>query len=120
MPSNTESFDRAKSLIPGGVNSPVRAFGSVGGTPRFLVSAKGAHVTDVEGREYVDLVASWGPALLGHAHPATVEAVQQAAARASPSAPRRRGRRSSLSSSSPGSRPRSRSSASSRPAPRPP
>jgi glutamate-1-semialdehyde 2,1-aminomutase len=81
MPSNTESFDRAKSLIPGGVNSPVRAFGSVGGTPRFLVSAKGAHVTDVEGREYVDLVASWGPALLGHAHPATVEAVQQAAAR---------------------------------------
>jgi len=81
MTSNTSSFDRARALIPGGVNSPVRAFGSVGGTPRFLVSAKGAMVTDVEGREYVDLVASWGPALLGHAHPATVEAVQAAAAR---------------------------------------
>ncbi|MCW4384444.1 glutamate-1-semialdehyde 2,1-aminomutase [Salinibacterium sp. SYSU T00001] len=81
MATNTASFDRARALIPGGVNSPVRAFGSVGGTPRFLVSASGAMVTDVEGREYVDLVASWGPALLGHAHPATVEAVQSAAAR---------------------------------------
>lgn len=79
MSTNLESFASAKALIPGGVNSPVRAFGSVGGTPRFLVSAKGAYVTDVEGREYVDLVASWGPALLGHAHPQTVEAVQRAA-----------------------------------------
>jgi glutamate-1-semialdehyde 2,1-aminomutase len=81
MTTNTQSFDAARALIPGGVNSPVRAYGSVGGTPRFLVCAKGAYVTDVEGREYVDLVASWGPALLGHAHPATVEAVQQAASR---------------------------------------
>ena len=59
----------------------MRAFGSVGGTPRFLVSARGPYVTDVEGREYVDLVGSWGPAILGHAHPAVVEAVQEAAAR---------------------------------------
>ncbi len=78
---NDAAFARAKAAIPGGVNSPVRAFGSVGGTPRFLVSARGATVTDVEGREYVDLVMSWGPGLLGHAHPAVVQAVQQAAAR---------------------------------------
>jgi glutamate-1-semialdehyde 2,1-aminomutase len=63
------------------VNSPVRAFGSVGGTPRSIASARGATITDVEGREYVDLVMSWGPALLGHAHPAVVEAVRQAAGR---------------------------------------
>lgn len=79
--TNGQLFSRAKNSIPGGVNSPVRAYGSVGGTPRFLTSAKGAYVTDAEGREYVDLVASWGPAILGHAHPGTVEAVQQAAAR---------------------------------------
>ncbi len=78
---NDAAFARAKGVIPGGVNSPVRAFGSVGGSPRFLVSARGATVTDVEGREYVDLVMSWGPALLGHAHPAVVEAVQLAASR---------------------------------------
>lgn len=81
MPTSQESFDRARALIPGGVNSPVRAYGSVGGTPRFLASARGAYVTDVDGREYVDLVGSWGPAILGHAHPAVVEAVQAAAAR---------------------------------------
>lgn len=79
--TNDQLFGRAKKSIPGGVNSPVRAYGSVGGTPRFLTSAKGAYVTDAEGRDYVDLVASWGPAILGHAHPGTVEAVQQAAAR---------------------------------------
>ncbi|HEY4225369.1 MAG TPA: glutamate-1-semialdehyde 2,1-aminomutase [Pseudolysinimonas sp.] len=78
---NDAAFSRAKAAIPGGVNSPVRAYGSVGGTPRFLVSARGASVTDVEGREYVDLVMSWGPALLGHAHPAVVDAVQRAASR---------------------------------------
>ncbi|SDQ19187.1 glutamate-1-semialdehyde 2,1-aminomutase [Leucobacter chromiiresistens] len=72
---------RAARVIPGGVNSPVRAYGSVGGTPRFLVSGSGPYVTDVDGNEYVDLVASWGPALLGHAHPAVVDAVQQTAAR---------------------------------------
>ena len=78
---NDAAFARAKAAIPGGVNSPVRAFGSVGGTPRFVVSARGATITDIEGREYVDLVMSWGPALLGHAHPAVVEAVRQAAGR---------------------------------------
>lgn len=78
---NDELFDAARSVTPGGVNSPVRAYGSVGGTPRFLTSARGATVTDAAGREYVDLVASWGPALLGHAHPEVVAAVQEAAAR---------------------------------------
>ncbi|UNX54729.1 glutamate-1-semialdehyde 2,1-aminomutase [Georgenia sp. TF02-10] len=76
-----ELFARARRVIPGGVSSPVRAFGSVGGDPRFLAAARGPRVTDVEGREYVDLVASWGPALLGHAHPEVVAAVQAAAAR---------------------------------------
>ncbi|WP_353808271.1 glutamate-1-semialdehyde 2,1-aminomutase [Agromyces sp. SYSU T00194] len=78
---NAELFDRARRAIPGGVNSPVRAYGSVGGTPRFLVAARGATVTDVEGREYVDLVAGWGPAILGHADPRVIEAVQDAASR---------------------------------------
>ncbi len=72
---------RAARVIPGGVSSPVRAYGSVGGTPRFLVSGHGPYVTDVDGNEYVDLVASWGPALLGHAHPVVTEAVQEAVAR---------------------------------------
>ena len=78
---SAEQFARARAALPGGVNSPVRAYGSVGGTPRFLVSARGPYVTDADGREYVDLVCSWGPMILGHAHPAVVEAVQQAAAR---------------------------------------
>ncbi len=80
-PLSAALFDRARGLIPGGVNSPVRAFGSVGGTPRFLASASGPYVTDVDGHEYVDLVCSWGPAILGHAHPDVVAAVQAAAAR---------------------------------------
>ena len=79
--TNTSLFEAARAVIPGGVDSPVRAFGSVGGTPRFIASAGGAHVTDAEGRSYVDLVGSWGPALLGHAHPEVVAAVQAAAAR---------------------------------------
>ncbi len=79
--TNTALFKAARAVIPGGVDSPVRAFGSVGGTPRFIASASGAHVTDVEGRRYLDLVGSWGPALLGHAHPGVVAAVQAAAAR---------------------------------------
>jgi glutamate-1-semialdehyde 2,1-aminomutase len=74
-------FDRAAAVIPGGVNSPVRAFNGVGGDPLFLVSASGPRVTDSGGREYVDLVGSWGPALLGHAHPEVIAAVQEAAAR---------------------------------------
>ncbi|MDN5571953.1 MAG: aminotransferase class III-fold pyridoxal phosphate-dependent enzyme, partial [Propionibacteriaceae bacterium] len=76
-----EVYARACSVIPGGVSSPVRAFGSVGGTPVFLASASGPHVVDVFGRTYVDLVCSWGPALLGHAHPQVVDAVVAAAAR---------------------------------------
>ncbi len=79
--TNAELFARAQAAIPGGVNSPVRAFRSVGGTPRFLVSARGPYVTDAEGREYVDLVAGWGPAILGHADPRVVRAVTDAAAR---------------------------------------
>src|SRR5690606_33292772 len=79
--NNDDLFDRAKLSIPGGVNSPVRAFGSVGGTPRFLVKASGATVTDADGTEYLDLVGSWGPAILGHAHPDVVRAVQDAATR---------------------------------------
>jgi glutamate-1-semialdehyde 2,1-aminomutase len=76
---NDDLFSAAREVIPGGVNSPVRAYGSVGGTPRFLASASGATVTDAAGTTYVDLVASWGPALLGHAHPEIVAAVQEAA-----------------------------------------
>ncbi len=76
-----EVFQSARNVIPGGVSSPVRAFGSVGGVPRFVASARGPFITDVAGREYVDLVMSWGPGLLGHAHPEVVDAVQQAAAR---------------------------------------
>ncbi|WP_431801519.1 glutamate-1-semialdehyde 2,1-aminomutase [Microbacterium sp. bgisy203] len=81
MTTNDALFARAQAVIPGGVDSPVRAYGSVGGTPRFLTSAAGAEVTDAEGRRYIDLVASWGPALLGHAHPEVVAAVTEAAAR---------------------------------------
>jgi glutamate-1-semialdehyde 2,1-aminomutase len=74
-------FARAQRVTPGGVNSPVRAFGAVGGTPRFMTQGQGAYLTDADGRRYVDLVASWGPLLLGHAHPAVVEAVTAAARR---------------------------------------
>ncbi|MEE1617950.1 glutamate-1-semialdehyde 2,1-aminomutase [Brachybacterium sp. J153] len=76
-----ELFARARRVIPSGVNSPVRAFGSVGGTPPFLTSAKGALLTDADGTEYVDLVGSWGPMILGHAHEGVVEAVREAAGR---------------------------------------
>jgi len=76
-----ELFERARSVTPGGVNSPVRAFNAVGGTPRFIASARGAWLTDVDGNEYVDLICSWGPMLLGHAHPEVVAAVQAAVAR---------------------------------------
>lgn len=81
MTTNEQLFDAARAIIPGGVDSPVRAFGSVGGAPRFIDSAAGASVTDATGRRFVDLVGSWGPALLGHSHPAVVAAVQEAAAR---------------------------------------
>lgn len=71
-------FSEAVRFIPGGVNSPVRAFGSVGETPRFIASAKGAHMTDVDGNTYLDFVGSWGPMILGHNHPAVLEAVLEA------------------------------------------
>lgn len=76
---SAELFAAAKNVIPGGVNSPVRGFGSVGGQTRFIAKAQGSHLTDVDGNDYVDLVGSWGPMLLGHAHPAVVEAVKKAA-----------------------------------------
>lgn len=74
-------FDRAREVIPGGVNSPVRAFRGVGGVPRFIDEAKGAWLTDVDGNRYVDLICSWGPMILGHAHPDVLDAVTQAAAK---------------------------------------
>ncbi len=79
MTKNAELFGRAPRSIPGGVNSPVRAFRSVGGTPRFLTRARGAYTWDADGKQYVDYVGSWGPAILGHAHPEVIEAVQRAA-----------------------------------------
>jgi len=78
-PVSAELFERAQAVTPGGVNSPVRAFRAVGGTPRFMVSGSGAYLTDADGRRYVDLVSSWGPMILGHAHPDVVAAVAAAA-----------------------------------------
>jgi len=77
--ANLDLFDRARRVIPGGVNSPVRAFGSVGGTPYFVDRAEGPYVWDAEGRRYIDYVQSYGPGILGHAHPAVLEAVTRAA-----------------------------------------
>jgi glutamate-1-semialdehyde 2,1-aminomutase len=76
-----ELFERAKEKIPGGVNSPVRAFQSVGMIPRFIRSAKGDRITDVDGNEYIDYVCSWGPGILGHAHPQVIQKVQEACER---------------------------------------
>ncbi|MDO8298600.1 glutamate-1-semialdehyde 2,1-aminomutase [Lacisediminimonas sp.] len=78
---NDQLFTRAQITTPGGVNSPVRAFRSVGGTPRFITHAQGPHFWDADGRRYIDYIGSWGPAIVGHAHPQVVAAVQQAAAR---------------------------------------
>jgi glutamate-1-semialdehyde 2,1-aminomutase len=78
-PASAGLFDRAHVVTPGGVNSPVRAFRAVGGTPRFMVRGEGPYLWDADDRRYVDLVCSWGPMILGHAHPAVLEAVQQAA-----------------------------------------
>jgi glutamate-1-semialdehyde 2,1-aminomutase len=78
--ASAKLFADASDLIPGGVNSPVRAFNSVGGTPRFITSANGYWLTDADGNRYIDLVGSWGPMILGHAHPDVVAAVQRAAA----------------------------------------
>ena len=75
---NEAAFERARRVIPGGVNSPVRAFRAVGGTPRFIAKAKGAYLEDVEGKRFVDYIGSWGPMILGHGHPAVLEAVHRA------------------------------------------
>jgi len=79
--NNEKLYERARRVIPGGVNSPVREFRAVGGTPRFFQRAAGAHLWDAEGRRYIDYVGSWGPMLLGHTHPSVVAAVEAAAAR---------------------------------------
>ena len=71
-------FEKSLEKIPGGVNSPVRAFGSVGGSPLFIKNAKASHIYDVDGNEFIDYVCSWGPGILGHAHPQVIEAVQRA------------------------------------------
>ncbi|MCC2675807.1 MAG: hemL 2 [Ramlibacter sp.] len=76
---NQQLFDRAKTLIPGGVNSPVRAFRAVGGTPRFVQRAQGAYFWDANGQRHIDYIGSWGPMILGHGHPRVLEAVQRAA-----------------------------------------
>src|SRR5665811_851093 len=78
-PASQALLNRATAVTPGGVNSPVRAFRAVGGTPRFISSATGPYLTDVDGREYVDLVCSWGPMILGHTHADVLAAVQAAA-----------------------------------------
>jgi glutamate-1-semialdehyde 2,1-aminomutase len=79
MSRNDTLFERAQRVIPGGVNSPVRAFRAVGGTPRFIERAEGARIVDADGRSYIDYIGSWGPMILGHGHPAVLEAVQKAA-----------------------------------------
>ena len=79
MGKSDNLFERAKEVIPGGVNSPVRAFGSVGMTPRFISHAKGARIYDADGNEYIDFIGSWGPMILGHGHPRVLEAVTKAA-----------------------------------------
>ena len=79
MSTNEALFERAQKVIPGGVNSPVRAFRAVGGTPRFIARGEGAYIVDAEGRRYVDYIGSWGPMILGHGHPAVLDAVLRAA-----------------------------------------
>ena len=76
---NQQLFERAARVIPGGVNSPVRAFRAVGGTPRFVQRAQGAYFWDANGQRHIDYIGSWGPMILGHGHPAVLEAVQKAA-----------------------------------------
>lgn len=78
MTRSEELFEKSKQRIPGGVNSPVRAFQSVGGTPAFIKKAKGSHIFDVDGNEYIDYVCSWGPGILGHAYPSVIDAVKKA------------------------------------------
>ncbi len=81
MLDNTQEFERAQRVLVGGVNSAVRAFRAVGGTPRFIARAEGAYMWDVEGRRYIDYLGSWGPMIVGHSHPKVVAAVREAAGR---------------------------------------
>ncbi|HLR26767.1 MAG TPA: aminotransferase class III-fold pyridoxal phosphate-dependent enzyme, partial [Fodinibius sp.] len=81
LETSQKLFERAQQFIPGGVNSPARAFNSVGGSPVFFEKAKGSILTDVDGKEYIDYVGSWGPMILGHAYEPVIEAVQQTAAK---------------------------------------
>src|SRR4051812_37655739 len=76
-----EAFERAARVIPGGVNSPARAFGAVGGVPLFIARGEGPYLFDIDGNQYLDYVASWGPLILGHAHPAVLRAVESVARR---------------------------------------
>ena len=85
-PASQALLERALAVTPGGVNSPVRAFRAVGGTPRFMVSGQGPYLRDADGGDYVDLVCSWGPMILGHGHPDVLSAVTEAAGAASRSA----------------------------------
>ena len=79
MNNSEQLFEQAKKTIPGGVNSPVRAFNSVGGTPCFVTKAEGAYIYDADNNAYIDYVGSWGPMILGHNHPAILEAVTETA-----------------------------------------
>ena len=81
LDKSTQAFNEAKQYIPGGVNSPVRSFRGVGGTPPFIASAAGSHLYDIDGNQYIDYIGSWGPMILGHAHPAVTEALTEAIAR---------------------------------------
>jgi glutamate-1-semialdehyde 2,1-aminomutase len=76
--TNAQLFERAQRVIPGGVNSPVRAFRAVGGTPRFIARGDGSTIVDAEGKRYIDYIGSWGPMILGHGHPAVLDAVHKA------------------------------------------
>ena len=118
MDRNEQLFERAQKVIPGGVNSPVRAFRSVGGAPRFIERAKGPHMWDAEGKQYVDYVCSWGPMILGHNHPAVLEALHAAVERGISSAPLRKPKSKSRKRSARSS-PRWRKCAWSPPAPKP-
>src|SRR5436309_2494745 len=80
IPKSREAFDRACKVIPGGVNSPARAFGAVGGTPPFMARAQGQFLYDIDGHQYIDFIGSWGPMILGHAHPTVNAAVTDALA----------------------------------------
>ena len=79
--NSLRAFQRARQLIPGGVNSPARAFGAVGGSPLFIKRAEAQYLFDIDGNRYIDYIGSWGPMILGHAHPQVIDAICQAASR---------------------------------------